>query len=162
MKRILALTAVLFTAVTIETHAVGLGVQFGGNALGGFDTPGFSILISPSEQIHIAGTWYVQSNGMTIGASGDYWFLPIDITQLGPGALTFYLGAGIYGQIAMWEDYFGVAAGARLPLGLDWKMDVIDVFVQAVPFTGIGLLPSPGFGGFHIDVNLGVRFWIGG
>ncbi|MDR0637737.1 MAG: hypothetical protein LBG27_02345 [Spirochaetaceae bacterium] len=161
MKKLLVLSAVLFTAVTIETYAIGLGVQFGGNMLSGFDEPGFSILISPNEQVHGAVTWYIGSGGLSLGGSADYWFLPIKITTLGPGDLKFFVGGGVYARIAIWEDYFGLGAGLRLPIGVDWKANVFDVFVQAVPQVGIGLLPSPGFDGFYVDLNLGARFWLG-
>lgn len=162
MKKVFALTAALFVAVTIETYAVGLGIQFGANMLNGFNTPGVSVLISPSKETHFAGTWYVENNGMTIGVSADYWLLPLDLTQLGTGMLKFYLGGGLYGQIEIWEDHFGIAAGLRVPVGLDWEIGPIDVFFQAVPLIGIGFLPSPSFEGFHIDFNLGGRFWFGG
>jgi hypothetical protein len=161
MKKILVLTAVLLTAITIETHAIGIGLQGGINALDGFDTPGLSLLISPSENLHGAITWHIVSTGISLGGSLDYWFLPVEITSLGPGNLIFFVGAGAYAQIALWDDYFGIGAGLRVPVGLDWKMDFLDLFVQVVPHAGIGLLPSLGFGGFHVDANLGLRFWIG-
>jgi hypothetical protein len=161
MKKILVLTAVLCTAITIETHAIGLGIQGGINALDGFNTPGLSLLISPSEELHGAVTWHIVKDGIALGGTFDYWFLNPNITTLGPGELNFFVGAGAYAQIALWDGDFGFNAGIRLPVGLDWKMDFLDVFVQVAPYTGIGLLPSLGFGGFHVDANLGLRFWIG-
>jgi hypothetical protein len=160
MKKIFVLTAVLLTALTIETHAIGLGLQGGINAIDGFDTPGLSVLISPKDDIHGAITWHIVKKGVSIGGSLDYWFFNLPITKLGPGSLNFFVGGGAYAQIAVWEDYFGFGAGLRLPVGFDWKLDFLDVFLQIVPFTGLSLLPSPGFDGFHIDANLGFRFWI--
>lgn len=160
MKKILGLTVVLLAALTIETHAIGLGFQGGINVLDGFNTPGLSILVSPSEQIHGAITWHIVSDGVSFGGSLDYWFFPMELTALGPGNLIFFVGGGAYAQIAIWQDYFGLGAGLRLPVGLDWKLDFLDVYVQMVPLIGIGLLPSPGFDGFHVDANIGFRFWI--
>jgi hypothetical protein len=162
MKKILVFAAVLFTAFTVETHAIGLGFQGGTNIMDGF-AGGFSVLISPDESKHGAVTWFLEPNTdkFSLGGSFDYWFWPKALTTLGPGALSFYLGAGAYAQIALWDGNFGLDAGIRLPIGLDWKMDFLDVFVQVVPFTGISLLPSPGFGGFHLAANIGARFWIG-
>jgi hypothetical protein len=159
MKKIFGLTAVFFTALANDTYALGLGVQFGGNTLSGFQDPGMSILISPNEETHGAVTWYVRGNGLSVGGSVDYWFLPIDITQLGAGDLKAFVGGGVYAGLSIWDDYFGLGAGGRLPIGIDWKMDFLDVFLQAVPRVGLSILPSPGFGGLSVDVNLGVRFW---
>jgi hypothetical protein len=159
MKKILGLTAVLFAVATIETYAIGLGIQFGGNALGGFDRPGLSFLISPNESTHGALTWYIGGNGVSLSGSLDYWFLPISLTELGPGNLQFFLGGGLYAWLSIWDNYFGLGAGLRVPFGLDWKMEKFDVFLQAVPHVGLAVLPSPGFDGFYVDVNLGFRFW---
>jgi hypothetical protein len=161
MKKFLVLTAVLFTALTIETHAIGLGLQGGASILDGF-TPGLSLLISPNEQVHGALTWFIGDEGVSLGGSLDYWFLPIDLTTLGPGNLIFFVGGGAYAQISLLDGDFGIGAGLRVPVGLDWKMDFLDAFVQIVPLTGLGLLPSLGFSGIPVDANIGVRFWIGG
>ena len=40
-------------------------------------------------------------------------------------------------------------------------MEMLDVFVQAVPHAWIGVLPSLGFDAFAVDLNLGGRFWLG-
>jgi hypothetical protein len=159
MKKILGLTAVLLTALAIESYAIGLGLQFGGNALSGFDDPGLSVLISPNDQTHGAITWFVGTNGLSVGGSVDYWFVLKDIAQLGSGDLRFFIGPGVYAGIAIWENYFGLNAGVRLPIGLDWNIGSVDVFVQAVPRVGLGILPSPGFDRLYVDVNLGARFW---
>ncbi|MDR1468041.1 MAG: hypothetical protein LBT00_01970 [Spirochaetaceae bacterium] len=161
MKKILALTAVLLTALTIETYAIGLGLQAGGNTLTGFDDLGLSILISPNEQLHGAVTWYIRSEGVALGGSADYWVLPIALTKLGPGDLLFFVGGGVYARISIWEGEFGLGAGLRLPIGLDWRTGSIDAFIQAVPHAGLGILPSPGFDRFYVDLNLGARFWFG-
>jgi hypothetical protein len=161
MKKILGLTAVLFTALAIESHAIGVGLQGGINALDGFDTPGLSVLISPTDQIHGAVTWHIVEEGISLGGSVDYWVLEIDITSLGPGDLRFFVGGGAYAAISVWESEFGLGAGLRLPVGLDWKLDFLDVYLQVVPLIGLRLLPSPDFDGFHIDANVGFRFWIG-
>jgi hypothetical protein len=159
MKKVLGLTAVLFTALTIEAYAVGLGLQFGGNALSGFDDPGLSFLISRNEETHAAVTWVIKKDGLSLGGSVDFWVVPINITQLGPGNLKAFIGVGPYAQIAIWEDYFGLGAGLRLPIGVDWKAKMFDVFFQVVPRVGLGFLPSPGFDGLSVDLNLGARFW---
>jgi hypothetical protein len=161
MRKFFVLTAILLAAVTIESHAIGIGIQGGANVLDGFNA-GLSILISPQEQIHGAVTWYLQNHGLLLGGSLDYWFWPKELTTLGPGSLIFFVGGGAYAQVGFWDDSFILDTGLRLPIGLDWKMDFLDVFVQAVPLAGLSFLPSLGFGGFHIDANLGVRFWIGG
>jgi hypothetical protein len=159
MKKILGLTAVLFMAAAIETFAIGLGVQFGGNVRGAFDAPGVSLLLSTKEDTHGAITWYARGSGLSLGGSADYWFLPIEITSLGSGELKFFLGGGLFAWLWMWDDYFGLGAGVRVPFGLDWKMEKFDVFLQAVPQVGLAVLPSLGFGDFEVDVNLGFRFW---
>jgi hypothetical protein len=165
MKKIFGLTAVLFVAFAIETYAIGIGLQAGGSALRGgelgFNDPGLSLLVSPNEQVHGAITWYAGTGGLSLGASLDYWFLEIDIISLGPGDLRFFVGGGAYAGIAIWEDYLGLGAGLRLPVGVDWKLDFLDVFVQLVPRAGISVLPSLGFDRLYVDVNVGGRFWIG-
>jgi hypothetical protein len=158
MKKIVVLSAVLLTAFTLEAHAFGFGVQGGLNVLGGPN--GLSVLISANEQTHGAVTWYFGKNGITLGGALDYWVLPVGLTELGPGTLSFFLGGGAYAQIEAWEDHFGVIAGLRLPIGLNWSAGLFNVFVQVVPLTGIDFLPSPGFEGFHVDANVGVRILI--
>jgi hypothetical protein len=158
MRKILVLSAVLFAALTIETYAVGFGVQGGLNVLGG--PSGLSFLISSNEQTHGAITWYFGDEGMTLGGSLDYWFFNPTLVALGPGSLDAFVGVGAYAQIEAWTDHFGLAAGLRVPFGLDWRVGPFDVFFQIVPLTGLALLPSPGFGGFHVDAHIGARFWI--
>lgn len=158
MKKILVLSAVLFTAITIETHAWGIGIQGGLNVLGG--PGGLSFLISSNDQTHGAITWYFGDEGMTLGGSLDSWFFKKTLTAVGSGSLDVFVGVGAYAQIEAWTDHFGLAAGLRLPVGLDWKVSKFDVFFQIVPLTGLALLPSPGFDGFHVDANIGARFWI--
>jgi hypothetical protein len=158
MRKILVLSAVLFTAITIETHAFGVGIQGGLNVLGG--PSGLSFLISSNEQTHGAITYYFGDEGMKLGGSLDYWFVHSELVALGPGSLYGFVGIGAYAQIEAWTDHFGLAAGLRLPFGLDWNVGPFDVFLQIVPLTGLALLPSPGFDGFHVDANIGARFWI--
>jgi hypothetical protein len=160
MKKLLVLTAVLFTALTIEIHAIGLGLQ-GGMSIKDGVTPGLSLLISSNEQVHGALTWYFGDGGVSLGGSLDYWFLPIGLTTLGPGNLIFFVGGGAYAHISLLDGDFGIGAGLRVPIGLDWKMDFLDAFVQIVPRVGLDILPSLGFSGIPVDANIGVRFWIG-
>ncbi|MDR1231312.1 MAG: hypothetical protein LBK61_07920 [Spirochaetaceae bacterium] len=152
MKRVLVLSAVLFTAFTIETYALGLGLQGGVGGSGGL-----SFLISPNEQAHGAVTWNFDA-GM-LGGSVDYWFWNQQLTALGPGQLSFFLGGGAYAEIVL-GDSFGLDAGLRVPVGLDWRSGPVDVFLQIFPLIGLSLIPSPGFGGVNVGGSLGVRFWI--
>jgi hypothetical protein len=160
MKKVLVLTAVLCAAFTIETHAIGIGLQGGINFLDGHPAP--SILISPNDYVHGAATWYIDLDDSSIfllAGSLDYWFFTLPLTTLGPAELSLFVGAGAYAQILLGNDDFGFGAGARLPVGVDWKADRFDVFVQLVPYTGLDLLPSLGFSGLHFDANIGIRIW---
>ncbi|MDR1096444.1 MAG: hypothetical protein LBL31_08650 [Spirochaetaceae bacterium] len=163
MKKIVVLSAVLFTAFTFETHAFGFGVQGGLNVMERLG--GFSFLISPNQQTHGSITWLTgtseENSGITLAGALDYWLLSVNLTALGPGALNFFLGGGAYARIEAWEEHFGAGAGLRVPFGLDWDVTRFDVFVQIAPLFGLRFLPSPGFDGFDVDVNIGARIWIG-
>jgi hypothetical protein len=160
MRKIVFAAAVLCTAAAVESHAIGIGLQFGGD-VGSLNTPGISLLVSPSDKVHAALTWYIGGEGLSLAGSADYWFLTKELVTLGPGALNLFIGAGAYARIALWEDDFGFGLGVRVPVGLDWRLALLDVYLQAVPAVGLGFLPNPGFDGFHVGFNLGARFWIG-
>jgi hypothetical protein len=92
-----------------------------------------------------------------VGVSGDYYFIDKAIApKIGLG---WYLGGGIYGNVGFWSDYVFLAAGGRLPIGLSWQpIDLIEVYLQAVPSIGVQILPPINLN-WGIGVDLGIRFW---
>jgi len=153
MKKLLCV-AVLVAVIGAGTAFAqfGIGVHGGGGTLGG----GGGINLAFSDiyiYVDALGAW---DGGMHVSGAVD--FLSLYKTNLASN-FDFYVRVGVGAGLWGFNDTFGLAAAARVPVGVSWKpIPLIELFLQAVPQIGLKILPSIdlfwGVGG-----NLGVRFW---
>jgi hypothetical protein len=105
-----------------------------------------------------------------LNLNGDYYI--IDQTLVSDIGLGWFLGLGGYLRFNNYSydlsdySYFGIGAGARLPIGLSWQpLDFLEVFLDIAPSLGfvanIGDYAPDKFdfpaGGWQGD--FGIRFW---
>jgi hypothetical protein len=155
-KKIAVIVAALFVFASVEAFSFGIGLR-GGYGWGGFG--GGGLLFSPNSDLHFGLNYYFGS-GVNLGLTGDYWFFDKELTDIGRGSLDFYVGAGLFANLAAYEDAFGLGAGIRIPIGLDLDFEVIDVFLEFTPQLGLSLLPGIGLYGSWFGGAIGARFWI--
>ena len=160
-RKLVPLSAVLFLIAAFEGHAFGLGIQAGGNWYQEEMYYDATLLISPYERLHFGLDWYLFTEDITFGAAVDYWVFPWELSSDGIGSTVFYCGLGGFLWAAMADDMI-VDAGPRIPIGVDFVFNHLDVFLQVVPTYAIAMLPDFASGGFRITFNVGVRFWPSG
>jgi hypothetical protein len=93
--------------------------------------------------------------GVTFGAApsfsitGDYWLRAGRLA----GPFGYYIALGAF------IDLPDVAFGARVPIGLQlWPLgNVLELFLEAVPYAGILVTPTTGM--FGVGLGAGFRFW---
>jgi hypothetical protein len=138
----------------------GIGLQGGWSGGGG----GALTLKAPKLPIY----WAVSAGGGWLSVSGDYYFIDKSLASGAAGTLGWYLGAGGFVNIvynnryySYWGDnYYWLGIGAEVPIGLSWlPLDFLEIYIQAVPFVGLGIGDNvfgiwPGIG-----ANLGIKFW---
>ena len=162
MKKILfvfVLVAIIATGTAFAGN-FSIGVHGGYGGIGGGGGVNF---VLPGVPVY----FYVDAlgagdHGMHISGAGDF----LDLFGLGK-TLQFYirfgLGVGLWG----FDDAFGCAVAARLPIGLAWKpIPLIEIFLQAIPQVGLRIAGSDSGGsGFGLSSNfwggnLGIRLWL--
>jgi len=198
MKKKILLIFVVFCIITIsQVQALGIGVQ--GNFYLQFDDMakdeefsnedeqkgsnkfGFSLLVSPSRQLHFAGNYYFSDTTHVIGITGDFIpeGIPFTFKIAGSGMtllsnpsawwLNFYWGIG--GFVNLWildsdEDSsindFEFSGGLRIPIGLNLNIanGLFEIFAQISPSIGVRLGEESPFADWFFPVALGVRIWL--
>jgi hypothetical protein len=160
-SKIAVIAAVIFVFGSIEAFSIGIGLRgnFGyGNISGG------GLLISLNDNTHFGGNYYIDSNSFHLGVTGDLWLLNGELTDVGSGALNYYVGGGLFAQMHIYSNEddgeFGLGAGVRVPVGLDLKFDIADIFLEFAPQIGVKVLPSIGLYGGWFNAAIGFRIWI--
>ncbi|GHV52301.1 hypothetical protein AGMMS49579_09320 [Spirochaetia bacterium] len=144
------------------TDKWGIGVQGGGSfGWGLFGWGGALTLKIPAAPIFFVVDGGIGSGYFRVGVSGDYYF--IDKTFSPEAKLGWYLGGGIYINFSSWT-YVSLGAGAHLPIGLSWHpIDLIEVYLQAVPSIGVSIpfsdASNHNWFDWGVGGNLGIRFW---
>ncbi|MCL2411530.1 MAG: DUF3996 domain-containing protein [Treponema sp.] len=154
-KKLLIILAIFCIAGFANVHAVGIGAQINYSA-GGINAPGFSALLSPSRDVHLAANWYLPFNDEAgiIGITADY--APISI---GAG-LRFTLGIGVFTNL-VFDNNIGVTGGIRFPVGLSWQVRRnLEIFAHIAPSFGVEFLPSLDFSKLFYPSAIGARFWL--
>ena len=162
MKKVLvvfALVAIIGTGTAFADFGIGLhgGGNYGGNIGGG----GGLNLAFDSLFIYID---YV-GGGSGINLSGAVDFLQFFGSDLGSGPVlngkfAWYLRLGIPVSISIDSDYFGLNAGVRFPIGVSWRKDIFELFLQATPLIGVKILPLNDINlWWNVGGNLGFRIW---
>ena len=192
-KRVFLVFVILSIAAVANVHAFGLGAQYNFNpsACFGEDTSithGFSVLLSPVEQLHIAASYYIPQPGFRtwngISATFDYSpkFLSFRLFPSARGKLidtatwwcSFSVGIGAY--FNMWlekpEDKIGISrfsGGLRLPIGFNFLLvsGRFDVFAHCAPSVGLSFYDREKraadvkMGEWSFPVEVGGRVWLG-
>ena len=168
MKRIL-LVLVLFTIIATGTafadHPKGIGVgvfygtssSWGGWGWGtGYGYYGLSLKI-PSIPIFWGINMRITEGYFQLGLMGDKYF--IDQVLVKDFGLHWFLGLGLYGNIAFWNDNAAFAFGARLPIGLSWQpVKPLEIFLNLAPSLGIHINPLD-FPNGGLGAEFGIRLW---
>ncbi|MDR0551378.1 MAG: DUF3996 domain-containing protein [Spirochaetaceae bacterium] len=167
-KKIALIASALFVSAVMGAYAeFGIGVQGGYNwgSVGGA-----ALLLSPNNHLHFAVGWYAGDGGFNVGVSADLWALDLRIVSISDGGLDFYVGPGLFVNVGMWKQYdedkgknvdkLHIAAGGRIPIGVNFRIQRLELFLQAVPAVGLSVTPTLGlyWGGF--GGNIGIRFWL--
>jgi hypothetical protein len=155
---VLVLVAVLATG-TVFADEFGIGVHGGHGGVGAGG--GLNLAIS-GLYIYIDALG-LNDNSMHLSGAVDFLFL-FDMNLV--STLDFYIRAGIGAGIWGFDDSLGLAAAARLPIGLSWKpIPLLEIFFQAVPQIGLRLMGSDrggsglGLSSNFFGGNLGIRIW---
>ncbi len=164
MKKLLfgfIIASVLGTAVYADHPSkLGIGGVIGGG-YGGYGAGGdlgLSLKLT-SMPIFWAFNVSLNSSGVGLRATGDYYFIDTDfITEKGFN-LDWYFGAGGYVNIAVGGG-LGLAVGGRAPIGLSWHItNDIEFWLAAAPSLGLGIVPLK-FPDWSLPAEIGLRFWL--
>ncbi|MDR2509043.1 MAG: DUF3996 domain-containing protein [Spirochaetaceae bacterium] len=162
MKKVI-LTGILFLFLAAgfvyadHPDGFGIGVQGGiSGAAGVGDYGGDLTLKLPDVDIFwtVGAALYPGYFGVTV--AGDWYFVDAVIID---SWLNGYVGVGAGAHIGL-GDTLGLAAAARLPLGLSFQpVELLEIYLQIVPQIGLSILPGVGLWGNFWSGNLGVRLW---
>ena len=205
MKKKFLSIFVIFCVITIsQVHALGLGVQ--GNFYLNFNevtvkdseesdygeeeegykisTPkfGFSLLVSPTRQLHFSGSYYFNDQAQIIGLTGDFcpeafnWKLfGSGMTLLSnPNAWSFNFGFGLGAFVNIWiigydvedEDITikrtDVSGGLRIPVGFSLNLanGLFEIFTNVAPSVGIRFGGDTPFADWFFPIAVGARIWL--
>jgi len=170
MKRII-LVLVLFTIIATGSafadhpKGIGVGVFYGTSSSWGARGWGYGYghgyyglsLKVPSIPIFWGINMRITEGYFQLGLMGDKYF--IDQVLVKDVGLNWFLGLGLYGNVAFWNDTSSFAFGARLPIGLSWQpIKPLEIFLNLAPSLGIHInpldFPNGGFG-----AEFGIRVW---
>ncbi|MDR1867498.1 MAG: hypothetical protein LBQ77_04430 [Treponema sp.] len=113
---------------------------------------GLSLKI-PSVPIY----WTINGGSSGLYVAGDMHFLNGSIIP----TLLYFVGAGAFAGLGLWNSAFTVGVGVRGVAGLSWQpIDLIEVFVQAVPSLGVQIGSSTGLWENFLSGNIGLRIWL--
>ena len=152
MLMVLVLVAILTTG-TVFADSFGIGVHTGVGGVGG----GGGVNLAFSD-LYIYIDALGIGNSMHIAGAVD--FMSLFGAGLAP-TLDFYIRFGIGASLWGLNDTLGLAASARLPIGLSWRpISLLEIFFQIVPQIGLQVLPDIGFASNFWGGNLGIRLWL--
>lgn len=151
---VVALATVLSTG-TVFAGNFGIGVHTGGGLVGA----GGGLNLGFGDAVFV----YVDALGLggdAMYVSGAVDFVSLFRAELLP-TLGFYIRAGVGLSLWGFDDDLGLAAAARLPIGLSWRpISLLEVFLQIVPQIGVQILPGVDVFGNFFGGNLGLRLWL--
>ncbi len=158
MKRITVIVCVvMLLGATGAFAARGGGFAIGGEAglwfagsVGGLPTSGMLTIHLPGFPLMLG---IGISSSMDLGLTADYWLAHENLASV----LAYY--AGIGGYLSLELNGPGIAAGGRIPIGLQlWPFgQTFELFVEVAPAVGVSIVPT-GFE-WHLQGALGFRLW---
>jgi len=152
MKKILIvglLLVLLATGTAAARNQLGIGVY--GNIVGNGAGAGggFGLTIRMATFPVIGVEWNFLYLSSMIGASLDWWFLNLPITE----AFSYYIGVGGYASITTADPVSTLNFGARLPIGLQvFPIEQLELFAEGTPM--LTFLPTINWA---ISVRIGFR-----
>ena len=151
MKKSIVLALVVFLACAAAASAfeVAVGAEYMFYTTGLSHNALLSVRLWPSPfQLGLGATF---GSAPSFSLTGDWWLKAGGISG---SPLGYYLAVG--GFVTLPEVTFG----ARLPLGLQvWLVgDLLELFIEAVPYAGLDVAPST-TGIYGVGLGAGFRFW---
>jgi hypothetical protein len=165
MKKLLAVCIIglfLGTAGVFAKHPDGLGLGIVGRGGYGGYGPSLSLKI-PSMPVYWAVNLAIWDSYFGVNVAGDYHI--IDTALIPDINLDWYFGLGGYLSLGAWDhgpygDGFGLAVGARAPLGLSWTfLKRFELFGDIYASLGLGIAPKIYFPDFGVGGEIGIRYW---
>ena len=150
----------LFMAAGAKVHAFGIGAQANFSA-GDIFAPGASLLLSPSDMVHLAFNWYLDFEKTNIaGLTLDVSPLTLPISKFNAGSFNFTLGVGLFANVVFAKDPL-FNGGLRIPVGVNLLLGprVFELFTQVAPSFGLHFLPSVGLSNPFFPIAIGARLW---
>jgi hypothetical protein len=167
MKRlilVLVLFAIISTSAAFADHPKGLGIGLvygtssswgAGNWGNGYY--GLSLKV-PAVPVFWGIHLRVTNDFFALGLMGDKYF--IDSALVKDIGLHWFLGLGLYGNIAFASESASFGFGARLPIGLSWQpVNVLELFLNLAPSLGINVNPLD-FPAGGLGAEFGIRLWL--
>lgn len=99
-------------------------------------------------------------NALWVGVTCD--FLTLMGGTFGGGPVGFYIDGGLFANVVVGGDILYVGGGARLPIGLNFNFDIVDLWLAVVPSIGVhvGIGDGGGIGiGGGWGPEIGLRVW---
>ena len=162
MKKIvlvLALVSIIGAGTAFADFGIGLhgGGHYGGNVGGG---GGLNLAF---DSLFIYIDYVGGGSGLNLSGAVDFWQFLGGNLGAGPvlnGNFAWYWRLGIPVGLHIGDNYLGLNAGVRFPIGVSWRKDIFELFLQAVPLIGVRILPIDDIGlWWNVGGNLGFRIW---
>ena len=153
-KKIGVLAALLLVFSVTGAFSFGIGLQGGGGYNGGPSGGGAVTFKLDSTPVIFAVSVGADTNGFSLGLTGDYWLANPTIT----GPLRWFYGVGAGVGVGFGDD-ISLNANAHIPLGINAFLldNKFEAFFQVAPGLGIGIVPF--YLGFGFDAALGFRYY---
>ena len=136
---------------------IGIGVVGGGGVMGG--DIGLALKL-PSMPIFWGVNLNLNSSGLGLRATGDYYFIDEGLFAEDSFKLDWFLGLGGYLSLGLWSDGLHAGLGARAPVGLSWHITKeFELWLDLAPSLGLGLSPL-NFPEWNVAGELGFRMWL--
>jgi hypothetical protein len=156
-KKLLVVCVIVVLAASSAFAARTTGFAIGGEGSlyfvgsGGLPTSAMLLLHLPSFPLMLG---IGVTTTLDLGITADYWFSHGNLASV----LSYYVGLGGYLSLSFNGSY--VAAGARLPIGLQlWPFgQVFEIFIEVAPAVGFVIIPTAF--DWHLQGALGFRFWL--
>ncbi|MCL2186882.1 MAG: hypothetical protein FWB86_13675 [Treponema sp.] len=154
MKKFILIAALItFIGAGTAFAEFGIGVHGGFGGIGG----GGGLNLAFSNVFVYIDAVGLGNNNMNFSGAVD--FLRLYDTSFAK-SFNFYIRLGICASFWGSNDYLGLAAGVRIPIGLSWRpIPLIELFLQVLPQISLQILPSIDLWGNFWGGNLGIRLW---
>jgi len=147
---VLALALLLAVAAGASAFDIGIGAEYMFYTTGLSHNALLTLRAWPMPfQLGVGATFGAEAS---FSITGDWWLMAGAISG---SPLGYYVALG--GFVTMPDVTFG----ARLPLGLQlWPLgDLLEIFIEAVPYAGLDVSPST-TGIYGVGLGAGFRFWL--